>query len=48
MPRFAAQAGWVSAWESAVANNVEDPGADAGVITDAMIFAAIGAVAIEQ
>lgn len=27
---------------------VEDPGADAGVITDAMIFGAIGAVAIEQ
>ena len=27
---------------------VEDPGADNSVITDAMIFGAIGAVAIEQ
>ena len=48
MPRFAAQAGWESAWESAVASNVEDPGADDAVITDAMIFGAIGAVVIEQ
>jgi hypothetical protein len=45
---LAAQAGWESAWASAVAINVEDPGADDTVITDAMIFGAIAAVVIEQ
>lgn len=47
MLRFAAQAGWESAWASAVASGIEDPGADDAVITDEMIFGAISAVAIE-
>ena len=34
---WAAAPGWDDAWESAVAGSVENPGADPGVITDAMI-----------
>ena len=36
--------GWDDAWESAVAGDVENPGADPGVITDGMILAQVQAV----
>jgi hypothetical protein len=36
--------GWDEAWASALAGGVEDPGADAGVITDAMILSQTQAV----
>lgn len=39
--RLAASPGWDAAWESAVAGGIEDPGADAGVITDGQILAAV-------
>ncbi len=38
---LAAQPGWADAWAYAVASNNPDPGADAGVITDGMILAAV-------
>jgi hypothetical protein len=47
-PRYweiVAQPGWDAAWASAVAGGVDNPGADEGVITDAMILSAIQAVA---
>lgn len=36
-----AEPGWDHAWESALAGNVLDPGADPAVITDAMILSAV-------
>jgi hypothetical protein len=39
--RCAAEPGWGEAWESAVAGSVEVPGSDPGVISDAMILAAV-------
>lgn len=33
--------GWSAAWESAVASEIEDPGAQEGVITDGMILGAV-------
>jgi hypothetical protein len=41
---LAAQPGWSEAWESAEAAGNEEPGADAAVITDGMILAAVQAV----
>lgn len=41
---IASQPGWDAAWASAVAGEVGDPGADEGVITDAMILSGIQAV----
>jgi hypothetical protein len=38
---IAASPGWAAAWESAVAADIEDPGADEGVITDGMILAVV-------
>lgn len=38
---FATTPGWADAWESAVANGVENPGADETVITDAAILARV-------
>lgn len=38
---IASSPGWAAAWASAVAGDIEDPGADEGVITDAQILAAI-------
>jgi hypothetical protein len=39
--QVAAQPGWASAWESAVAGGVENPGENEGVITDGMILSAV-------
>jgi hypothetical protein len=39
--RLAIQPGWREAWESALANGVEHPGADPGVITDGMLRSAV-------
>jgi hypothetical protein len=39
--QLAIQPGWREAWESALANGVEDPGADPAVITDGQILAAV-------
>lgn len=33
--------GWADAWDSAVAGNIQNPGADAGVISDLMILSRI-------
>lgn len=41
---LAAAPGWGDAWASAEAGGVVDPGADAGVITDAMILSQVQAV----
>lgn len=41
---FAAQGGWVAKWETAVTNQIADPGNDPGVITDGDILSAVGAV----
>ena len=38
---LAASPGWAAAWESAVAGDNDDPGADDAVITDAMILSAV-------
>ena len=38
---LAATPGWADAWESAVANDILDPGADEGVITDGIILARV-------
>jgi hypothetical protein len=38
---IAASPGWDVAWESAIENDVADPGANEGVITDGMILAAV-------
>ena len=38
---WAAAPGWDAAWESALAGNVTDPGADESVITDAMILSQV-------
>lgn len=38
---IAASPGWASAWGSAAAGGVTDPGANEAVITDAMILAVI-------
>lgn len=43
--QLATQPGWATAWESAVEVQVENPGADPGVITDAMILAAVQSLA---
>lgn len=42
--KLAAAPGWADAWASAEAGNIEDPGADEGVITDAMILSQVQAV----
>jgi hypothetical protein len=39
--RLGTQPGWREAWESALANGVENPGADPAVITDGQILAAV-------
>jgi hypothetical protein len=39
--QLAIQPGWREAWESALANGVENPGADPAVITDGQILAAV-------
>lgn len=36
---WAAAPGWGEAWDSAVAGDIPDPGADPGVITDAQVQA---------
>lgn len=36
--------GWDAAWDSAKASGAENPGADAGVITDGMILSSVQAV----
>jgi hypothetical protein len=41
---WAAAPGWDAAWESAVAGDVPDPGADPGVITDGMILSQVQAM----
>jgi len=41
---LASAPGWGDAWASAVAGEVEDPGADPGVITDPMILAQVQAI----
>jgi hypothetical protein len=38
---LAATPGWATAWESALAAGVENPGDDEGVITDMMILSAV-------
>ena len=43
--KLAAQPGWAAAWASAQANQIADPGADAGVITDGMILSAVQVLA---
>jgi hypothetical protein len=40
----ASQPGWDTAWDSAVAGGIPDPGADEAVITDGMILSGIQAV----
>jgi hypothetical protein len=40
----ASQPGWDAAWDSAVASENPDPGADEAVITDGMILSGIQAV----
>lgn len=42
--KLCAQPSWDTAWASAAANNVESPGKDASVITDAMILSGTQAV----
>lgn len=44
MWRLAASPGWASAWASAEAGDIPDPGRDEGVITDGQILAAVQAV----
>jgi hypothetical protein len=39
--QLAIQPGWREAWESALANGVENPGADPAVITDGQILSAV-------
>jgi hypothetical protein len=39
--QLAIQPGWREAWESALANGVEHPGADPAVISDGQILAAV-------
>jgi hypothetical protein len=39
--RLGTQPGWREAWESALANGVERPGADPAVISDGQILAAV-------
>ena len=41
MLQLAATPGWEQAWASAVAGEVENPGRDAGVISDGMILSAV-------
>jgi hypothetical protein len=41
---IASQPGWDTAWDSAVAGEVPDPGSDEAVITDGMILAGVQAV----
>jgi hypothetical protein len=43
MLTLAASPGWWEAWASAVANEVDRPGKDAGVISDGMILSAVQA-----
>ena len=40
--------GWATAWDSALAADVENPGADPGVITDAMILTQVQAIIAEE
>ena len=42
---LASAPGWGDAWASAVAAEIEDPGADPGVITDGMILSQVQAIA---
>lgn len=41
---WAAAPGWGAAWASALAGNIEDPGADPAVITDPQILAQVQAM----
>lgn len=45
---LAATPGWAAAWESAVAAGIVNPGGDEGVITDAMILAAVQPMGVDQ
>lgn len=50
-PRYwevVSQPGWDTAWASAVASGVPDPGADDGVITDGMILSGVQAVIADE
>lgn len=44
MWQFGGQPGWEQAWDAALAGEVENPGKDPGVITDAMILASTQAI----
>jgi acid phosphatase family membrane protein YuiD len=46
--QLSAQPGWASAYATAVANNVTQPGNNEGVITDAMILSAVQAIIAEE
>lgn len=46
--QVASQPGWASAWESAVASGVTDPGANEGVITDGMILSGVQAIILSE
>ena len=43
-----AEPGWGAAWDSAIAAEVENPGADPGVIPDGWILAAVQAHLVAQ
>lgn len=43
--KIAASPGWAAKWESALAADIEDPGADESVITDGDILAVIQGMA---
>lgn len=42
--QLSAQPGWVAAYASAVASEIDRPGADESVITDGMILSAVQAI----
>lgn len=42
--KLSAQPGWSNAYASAVANGIEEPGADESVITDSMILSAVQSI----
>ena len=44
--RICAAPGWDAAWSSAIASEIDRPGKDAGVISDAMILASVQTEAI--
>lgn len=41
---LATQPGWASAWDSALARDIAEPGRDAGVISDAQILSAVQSI----